>query len=109
MRINLNVTVEAIKTKMNNQEILQKAIEKAVLDCIDAPDLSDLISWCGDEFKSLMKHDPLDDSMFTYRRAHGDFSAQMYDRDPSTFKNLMFGGHSPEEAVARLGMVINKK
>lgn len=73
------------------------------------PDLGELIDACGNEFKALVKHDPLDDSMLVFRITHGDFSAEMYDRDRSMFKNTMFGGSSPEEAVAALYLAINNK
>lgn len=62
-----------------------------ILDCIDAPDLSDLISWCGDDFEAL------------YHRVHNKTWV-------SASSQVMMGGYStPEEAVACLGMAIHKK
>lgn len=73
------------------------------------PSLSELIEACGNDFKELIKHDPYTTATVGLRLAHGDFSASMYDRDPSTFKNTMFGGKTPEDAVANLYLAINPK
>lgn len=73
------------------------------------PTLSELIEACGNDFKSLIQHDVLNDLSMGFIRAHGKFSASMHHRNPEVWKNTMFGGHSPEEAVAKLWLSLNMK
>lgn len=73
------------------------------------PTLEELIEACGNDFKDLIKHDPFTTATLGVRLAQGDYSASMYDRNKSTFKNTMFAGKTPSEAVARLWLVLNKK
>lgn len=72
------------------------------------PTITELIDACGDDFKSLRKHDPLDESMHGFILAHGGYSAEMHDRDLSTFKNTIFGGRTKEEAVANLYLELRR-
>lgn len=87
----------------------QRPIENDPIDPVYIPTLEELIEECGDDFKDLRKHDPLDFSLSGFILAHGSYSASMYDRDPSTYKNTMFGGKTAIEAVANLYLALKNK
>lgn len=67
-----------------------------------APTLEELIEACGDRFLGLLKHD--DKSGWTALK-NGDV---LFLKDFSENPDLMLGS-TPEEAVARLWLALNKK
>ncbi len=73
------------------------------------PTLSELIEACGDGFKELLSVDILDDKQFIEAKIRGRWKASMYQRDETIWKNTMFEGSTPEEAVANLWLALQDK
>jgi hypothetical protein len=69
---------------------------------IYAPTLSELIEACGDKFGGLLK----ENNIFLVDLINGEWTA--YDNQPSVTRDI-YNGKSPEEAIARLWLKLNKK
>ena len=73
--------------------------------------LSELIEKCGEDFKELFLIDQKsnDIGLHTESIFHGKWRAVMHKRDTTVWKNTMFSGFTPEEAVTKLLDAINKE
>jgi len=74
----------------------------------DEPTLSELIEACGEDFRELFLIDQKDDSLLIESRVRGKWRATMHQRDVTVWKNIMFGGSTPEEAVANLWLDLSR-
>lgn len=71
---------------------------------IARPDLASLIAFCGDNFDSLGLRTGYNHDAYRKWAANG-----LIERESSGFKQIKVQGDTPEEAVANLWLVINKK